>query len=522
VYLVTAREMREIDRFTIEQVGIPANVLMENAGSFAALEIRKRFPSPCSVVVLAGHGNNGGDGMVLARYLANQGYEVEVWCWNSAKATEETKQQRSILNHFSCRVRMSEESDLDSLRASFSKADVIVDALLGTGGRAPLKEPYLTVVKVLGEWLENYVDSYVVALDLPTGMDPDTGALGEAYVRANLTIAFGYLKRGMVHFPGADAAGERVVVDLSFPREAEVRIPLRTRLVQAEDVKLHVPVRRRNSHKGTYGHTLIIGGSTGMTGAPSLAALAALRTGAGYTTIAAPSPCIPILSTKVTEAVLWSWDSTDLGQFTVNSANALKSRISDFKSVAIGPGIGVWDHGEDWLRNICRSSSCPVVIDADGLNLLSKDLTVLNQRQDPTILTPHPGEMARLLGSTVAEVENDRFQAALTFSKQHRCIVVLKGAYTITALPSGELFVNSTGNASLAKAGSGDVLTGMIASFLAQGLDPDRAAVLGVYLHGLAGQLATSDPMMATTLATDVIEHIREAFSFALSEFRSF
>jgi hydroxyethylthiazole kinase-like uncharacterized protein yjeF len=512
VYLVTAQEMREIERFTIEQVGLSANVLMENAGSYAALEIRKRFPLSCSVVVLTGHGNNGGDGLVVARHLANQGYQVDVWCLNPAKATEETLRQLSILNYFPCRIHSAEERNLDHLRALLSKAVIVVDALLGTGSRGSLREPYMSVVQVLRECVRNSSDSYVVALDLPTGVNPDTGEVTETYVQADLTIAFGYLKRGMFLFPGADAVGDRVVVDLSFPRKAEHQIPLHTRLVRAEDVKQYIPKRHRNSHKGTYGHTLIIGGSIGMTGAPALAGKAALRTGAGYTTIATPSSCIPILSTKVTEAVLWSWDGTNKGTFTPESANGLKGRSEDFASVAIGPGVGIWERGAEWLQTILQAVSCPAVIDADGLNLLSKDVTVLKHRKGPTILTPHPGEMARLLGCTVTEVEGDRFKAALSFSINHRCIVVLKGAYTITALPSGELFVNSTGNASLAKAGSGDVLTGMIASFLAQGLSADQAALLGVYLHGLAGELATTEPSMATTLATDVVEHIRKAY----------
>ncbi|GEN35912.1 NAD(P)H-hydrate dehydratase [Aneurinibacillus danicus] len=512
MYVVSTQQMRDIDRFTIEQIGIPSLVLMENAGVAVVREVEKRWPTG-KVVVLAGPGNNGGDGLVIARHLLNEGREVTVWLFGrEEKRSEDCRRQLEIIRHSGYSVTVwedgSEEEKALQLQTELGRAAVVVDALLGTGTKGELRPPYPFVI----EQLQNGPGT-VVAVDIPTGVNSDTGEVAQKAVRADVTVTFAFPKWGHFLYPGADCVGELVVADISIPRRAAEEFALRDAVLIGKDLRKELPVRRPFSHKGTYGHALVLAGSKEMTGAPVLAASAGLHTGCGLLTLAVPSPALPIVASKINEPVFWEWPA-EKGHFSSESYVLLKQRLASFDVVSIGPGLGTWDGGHHWLKEIIRLVEVPLVLDADALNLLAEDVSILQEKKGQIILTPHPGEMGRLCGCTAADIEKDRIGFARMFAQKHDVYVVLKGTYTLIATPDGRIFVNPTGTAALAKGGTGDVLTGMLAGMLAQkaaqGQNIETGIQLAVYLHGLAGRICGETSMYAT-LASDVIDKIGSA-----------
>jgi hydroxyethylthiazole kinase-like uncharacterized protein yjeF len=506
MYVVSAQQMREIDRFTIEQIGIPSLVLMENAGVAVVREVEKRWPSG-KVVILAGPGNNGGDGLVVARHLKNKGREVSIWLFGEReKRSAECQQQVEIMERCHYVVRCWENGCENDLMADIKHASVIVDALLGTGTRGELRPPYSFVVNQL-----QGCQASIVAVDIPTGVNSDTGEVAQNVVRATLTVTFAFPKWGHFLYPAAEYTGELVVADISIPPEASQAFELKGKLLTPEELRFQLPSRPRFSHKGTYGHVLVIAGNKEMTGAPVLSATAGLRTGCGLLTLAVPESALPIVSAKINEPVFWGWPEEE-GHFSSDSYLLLKQRIPSFDVVAVGPGLGTWEGGNCWLAEIIETVEVPLVLDADALNLLSQNVSILTRKRGPVILTPHPGEMSRLCGCTTAEVERSRVKKARAFAQAHDVYVVLKGAYTLIATPDGRIFVNPTGSAALAKGGSGDVLTGMLAGMLAQTKNLETGIQLAVYLHGLAGEICGQESMYST-LASDVIDKIGPAIN---------
>ncbi|MED0736778.1 NAD(P)H-hydrate dehydratase [Aneurinibacillus thermoaerophilus] len=517
MYVVSAQQMREIDRFTIEQIGIPSLVLMENAGVAVVREVEKRWPYG-NIVILAGPGNNGGDGLVVARHLMNRGRDVSVWLFGEEnKRSEDCRRQVDMLLNCGYTIREWREGQNEALKADMREARVIIDALLGTGTRGELRPPYPLVIEQLQQ-----CESKVVAVDIPTGVDSDTGKTLQHAVQADLTVTFAFPKWGHFLYPGAAYVGELVVADISIPSRATSEFVLKDQLLTAEGMQKKLPQRPRFSHKGTYGHALIIAGSKEMTGAPVLSAAAGLRTGCGLLTLALPEPALPIVAGKINEPVFWEWPA-ESGHFACGSYAFLKQRVSSFDVVAIGPGLGKWTGGNQWLSEIIRMVDVPLILDADALNLLSEDLSILRAKKSPVILTPHPGEMGRLCGCKTADVEKDRVGYAREFAQKYQVYVVLKGTYTLIATPDGRIFVNPTGSAALAKGGSGDVLTGMLAGMLAQTEDIESGIQLAVFIHGLAGEICGAKSMYAT-LAGDIIDAIGPALqklSFAGDSFRT-
>ncbi|MCI1696929.1 NAD(P)H-hydrate dehydratase [Aneurinibacillus aneurinilyticus] len=513
MYVVSTQQMRDIDRFTIEQIGIPSLVLMENAGVAVVREIEKRW-STGAVVVLAGPGNNGGDGLVIARHLLNKRRDVKVWIFGEEKKrSDDCKRQLEIMQNCGYAVNVWTQKSEEAVQTDIKQATVIVDALLGTGTKGELRPPYPFILEKLKD-----CPGEVLAVDIPTGVNSDTGEAAQYTVQANVTVTFAFPKWGHFLYPGADYIGELVVSDISIPLRAIDEFLLRDMVLTKEQLRKELPERRAFSHKGTYGHALILAGSKEMTGAPVLSASAGLRAGCGLLTLAVPESAFPIVASKINEPVFWEWPAEE-GRFACGSHTLLRQRIASFDVVAIGPGLSTWKGGNNWLRKIINMVDVPLILDADALNLLSENLSILYEKKGQIVLTPHPGEMGRLCGCSAVEIERDRVGYARSFAQDYEVYVVLKGTYTLIATPNGKVFINTTGTAALAKGGTGDVLTGMLAGMLAQKVAQDETIEAGiqlaVYLHGIAGRIC-SEKSIHATLAGDIIDNIGPAIKSLL------
>lgn len=513
MFLVTAEEMREIDRRTIEEIGIPSIVLMENAGSQVARKIKEVIGNQSAkIVILAGHGNNGGDGFVTARHLGNNGYQVQTWIIGDIKkCSKESITHFHALVHTGYKVKFRNPHDDTELKSQLESADVIVDALLGTGVVGGLRDPIQELVEFV-----NRTKALKVAIDMPTGVNSDTGQVVNSAFKAAMTITFGYPKIGQLLYPGADYVGELSVADISLPPVIADKLSIKTHLLTSEMVQTLLPHRKADSHKGTYGHALILGGSRNMPGAPAMAAMAALRTGSGLTSLAVPESVQQMVFGLVPEALCLGLSETSAGYFSLKSLDYLLQNKEKYTAAGIGPGIGVWEEGVEWLKSILTSFTNPLVLDADALNLLAQEPDLLMNRKAPVIITPHPGEMARLIKKDTQYVAENRVDIAKNFAGKYEVYVVLKGAHTVIATPNAEIFINSTGGPELAKGGTGDVLTGMITGFLAQKMRITDALQSAVYLHGLSGTLASS-PSNYSTVATDIIGKIGFAIHKTMS-----
>ena len=499
MYLVNAQQMREIDRFAIKEIGIPGIVLMEHAGGAVAREVEKRWPN-ARVVILAGHGNNGGDGFVVSRHLLNKGYEVSTWLiGKKEKMTGDCLLAYQMLVNSQYSVKEYSGQKWDELASDLQQADVIIDGMLGTGVTGELREPIKTIIDLV-----NKCPGKTIAIDLPSGVDADLGAVTSTAVQAELTVTFAFPKWGQYLFPGAAYCGEIVVSDISIPKGAAHQQVLKDQLLSPEKMAKLLPHRPRHSHKGTFGHVLIIAGSIPFLGAPTFSALGAIRSGSGMVTLAVPKPVQQMIAGQVPEAVFWPWPDTE-GHFSKDSWRLLADTANRYDSTIIGPGVSKLP-GREWLAHLIACSEGPLLLDADALNLLAEDLSIIKNRSN-LILTPHPGEMARLLGVTTKDVEQNRSQAARQFAVTHQVHVVLKGTYSIITTPRGEQYVSTRGSSSLAKGGSGDVLTGMIAAFVNQTGDLTNGALLGVYLHGIAGEFMDE----YSGAASDLKDAIRKA-----------
>ncbi|WP_054950909.1 bifunctional ADP-dependent NAD(P)H-hydrate dehydratase/NAD(P)H-hydrate epimerase [Numidum massiliense] len=508
MYLVNAREMRQLDRQTIEEVGIPSAVLMEVAGRAVADEVKRRARCGSRVTVLAGSGNNGGDGFVAARHLHCAGYHVEVWLIGSEeKMSSEASNFWNVCQNLQLSMQTYRVIDAPRLKEALWQSDVVIDSLLGTGVKGAVREPLNEVIEAINA--ANV--PLVVAVDVPSGVETDTGAVLGAAVRAHCTVTFAFPKWCHYLAPGATLAGECVVADIGIPSSLAAAFPVRAqvseRLLWTEAVKPRTPF----SYKGTYGHVLVVGGSRGMAGAPVLTARAVLKAGAGLVTTAVPRDIQDVVAASFAEGMTWGVGRGTADGWHETTAASLCERMSQFQAVAIGPGMPRFSGDTQWLRTLVAQAKAPIVLDAGALSVLAEDLAMLTRCRETVVLTPHPGEMARLLGTSVSDIEQNRPAAARKLSGESGAVVVLKGRYSLTALPDGRLYLNPTGTPALAKGGSGDVLTGVVAALLAQQIDPAVAVPLAVYVHGYAGQLAEADDTPYSVLASDTVEHIGPA-----------
>lgn len=496
--------MREMERDTMERIGIPGIVLMENAGRAVAQVVLDRYKTSKEVIILAGPGNNGGDGFVAARYLAEAGWQTQVWLvGDQGKMTANSLTFYQACRNIGIPVRSYVPEDYRLLAHQLATADVIVDALLGTGLYGHLRPPMDHVIHLMNRQKRGFV----VAVDLPSGVETDTGALLPEAVQADQTVTFAWPKWGHYLAPAAKYCGELVIADIGIPQKVATSVAPSAQINHPSLWKEYLRPRAPWSHKGTYGHLLVVGGARGMLGAATLAGLAALRTGCGLTTLAVPSDQVSALTAKVTDALVWGWPDGGTGLFTAESAGTWSERQDRFSAAAIGPGVGQFSDERRWLAKLLSQGSMPLVLDADALRILARDPSLLKTQPERIVITPHPKEMARLVGCTTEEVESRRHRIAREWAEYHQIIVVLKGRYTVIAFPDGTQLVNPTGSPALAKAGSGDVLTGIIGSLLAQDIPLTAAVPMGVYIHGLTGEQAVTSSAHSV-LASDLLLQI--------------
>lgn len=497
--IATREIVREIDRKTIEKHGIPSLVLMENAGRAAADVIIEEFPFANRVAVFAGGGNNGGDGFVIARHLIGQGIAVTAYL-----AVSSGKYKGDALTNLRALKKSGGEVvELEGGLRKYKQADLIVDALFGTGLDRE--------VDGFNRKIIDFMNSQPVpklAVDLPSGLDANTGfPLGTA-VKADVTVTFVLPKIGISIYPGLDYSGRVYVADITTPKFLEEGIPYE--LLTHASVRDILKPRRPDTHKGTYGHLFILAGSPGKTGAATLASSGALRVGTGLVTLGIPASLNDIMEVKTTEAMTEPLPETDLRTLGKVSISRAKEIIANKKTaLAIGPGISVTKETREFLYEIIKTTAVPTVIDADALTLIAEDPEILLKAKTPLVLTPHPGEMSRLTGITIGDIESDRIGVSLDFSKRYNVRLVLKGARTVVSTPEGNVYINTSGNAGMASGGMGDVLTGIIGGFLAQRLSPEDAARLGVFVHGLAGDAsARTRKGQAGIIASDLANEL--------------
>lgn len=522
--LLTAAQVRELDRLAIEEVGIPGVVLMEAAGRALARDAEAMLPEPGPVAVVCGKGNNGGDGFVAARVLCDDGYLVtcflmaapgeytgdaavnlrvlqsmdvelfilpglvspELWdeLDHSAEVGEALQELRERMDSVGDRPRPAGARHAE-MSNPFVGASLVIDCLLGTGARGAPRDDYATVVDQL-----NDAGVPLLACDLPTGVDADTGEAHEPHVEADRTCSFAAWKAGLAVGPGAAACGDVTVHDIGIPRHVYAAVVRDTpQLAEAEDMAALVPARWADYHKGDAGRVVVIGGSPGFGGAPVMAATAALKAGAGLVTLALPDSLAAMLPTAPVEVMCRLLPAPD-GHLTPDSLSPLEDLLVAADAVAVGPGLGTSDGAAELVRSLVGLAT-PLVVDADGLNLLAGHESWLGP-DGLLVLTPHPGEAARMLSSTVAEVQANRLGACSALAERYGAVVVLKGHHTVVAADGCPALVIPTGTPAMAVGGMGDALTGVIAALLAQGVEPFSAGCLGAWLHGSAGELAAA------------------------------
>ncbi len=505
--IVTAAEMREVDRLTSERFGIPALTLMENAGTAVAEFVMTRYPSAKRIGMICGKGNNGGDGFVAARKLHEAGKEVcLVLLADRSELRGDAAEMFTKLPVAPVLARSREELKAELARAVFD-ADVVVDAILGTGFRPPVSGLYAEAIAAL-----NASDAPSVAVDIPSGADADVmGEQTGAVARADAVVTFTAPRPA--HIFGLLTTGPIVVAPIGSPQEAIVS-SLRLNAITVREVAPLIGPRRADANKGNFGHVLVIGGSVGKAGAAAMAGMAALRAGAGLSTVCTPKSVLPTVAGFHPEVMTEPLEETEAGGVSMRALDRRVDTLVKGKTVlAVGPGISRHAETAEFARTVVKKYKIPIVLDADGVNAFEGHAAELNGRARSLVITPHPGEMARLAGSTVAAVQRDRLNVARTFAREHEVIVVLKGHRTLITQPDGEVWVNTTGNPGMATGGTGDILTGMISGFIAQ--NPDRiveAMIAAVHLHGLAGDVACESMGEHSLVATDLLKALPEAF----------
>jgi NAD(P)H-hydrate epimerase len=505
--VVTAAEMRELDRRATAEYGIPSLLLMEHAGGETTREILAAFPAARAgrVVILCGRGNNGGDGFVVARRLLGSGAAVR--CFLLGRAAEvrgDAGTNLEILRRLGAMpVEIDAAAGVAALRDAVATADLAVDALLGTGARGPAHGAAAECIGVLNE-----AACPVVAVDLPSGLGADRPTPEGPAVRATMTVTFALPKPSLLLYPAAQYVGRLRVADIGIPAALCREPSAGLGLLEAADAARAFPARDPAGHKGTYGHVLVVAGSRGKTGAAVMAAEAALRAGAGLVTLAVPTSVQDVVAARLTEVMTEALPETDARTLSWEARDRLFQLAQGKAAVALGPGLGTHPSTGRLVRELVRALPLPVVLDADGLNALAGEADVVHGAPGPRVLTPHPGEMARLVGMARDVVVADRLELVPRVARELGATVVLKMARTLVGAASGQAWIVPTGNPGMATAGSGDVLTGIVAGLLAQEVDATVAACAGAYVHGLAGDLAAERAGPEALIAGDLLRHL--------------
>lgn len=502
--IVTAQQMRELDRRAIEEAGVPGFELMERAGcgifeAAQAVDVERKR----GVVLFAGKGNNGGDAIVVTRHLLKAKHEWRpITLVLTAPASElsgDPLRHWKKLRPLRPKVLVFNSANKDIVAGLLADCGLIIDGLLGTGARGEPRSPVREAIELI-----NAARKPVLAIDIPSGLDSDTGQPASACIRADVTVTMGLPKAGLLQQAAIDYVGRLKIVDIGIPREFVAALPAGPEYLVREDAAALLPARRVSAHKGDFGHLLVLAGSEGMSGAAVLASQAAMRSGAGLCTLGVPRAIWPIVAAQCREVMPKPFDDW--------SPAALAPMVERCNAVAAGPGLAQGSATEALVGWLLQSCTHPLLLDADALNVLAKNPAQLRQARGPVIITPHPGEMARLIGKTTQAVQADRWGVAAKFAREFNIVVVLKGARTVVARPDGNISINSTGNPGMASGGVGDVLTGIVGALLAQGVSVFDAARLGVWLHGAAADIAARQSGEEALIASDITANLGAAF----------
>ncbi len=518
--VLTADQMRQVDRLSTEVFGIPSLTLMENAGFNLHLAIQGRFDEPedLQIAIICGKGNNGGDGLVLARQLITRGYSPDIFLLAAeSEISGDAAVNLNILNKSNYPVfEITSGEQWYATAANLGIYDVIVDAILGTGITKPLRGFYSQVVSDINE-----TDAFVLAVDIPSGMFSDSVERPPLSVWADMTVTFTAPKIAQILGEGIEAVGDLIVAPIGSPSELMDKPEYFLNLLTAEAVSSRCQRRAESSHKGTYGHVTVISGSRGKSGAASLSSFAALRTGSGLVTAFVPEAVQALVASVHPEVMTTGYSATDQGTFSASAAENVLADLSGKDAAALGPGLTTHPETIEFVHSLVRHSKVPLIIDADGLNAFSQETSQLvNEHGSPLILTPHPGEFSRLIEKPVSEILHLPVETARAFAVDHSVWLVLKNFRTLVAAPNGQVFVSPTGNPGMATAGMGDVLTGVLTSAVGTAVaqeasapeDITAAVCFGVFLHGLAGDLAVDEINENALVAGDVIEFLDTAF----------
>ncbi|MBM3167450.1 MAG: NAD(P)H-hydrate dehydratase [Chloroflexi bacterium] len=504
--VVTAEEMRQIDR-AADSIGIGTDFLMENAGRAVAEETKGFVGGVMGkrILVVVGPGNNGGDGLVAARYLSDWGAEVSLYLCARRSADDKNlalTQERGIPM-----VRVEDDKGFANLDQLLAAADIVVDSVFGTGKSRVIEGVFKQVLSRVRDAGEKRSEVKVVSVDIPSGLDADTGAVDASCPQAGITVTLGYPKPGLYSFPGADRAGEIIIGDIGIPPHLAEKIP--TELITEEWVRSALPKRPRAANKGTFGRLLVVAGSINYIGAAYLACMGAARVGTGLVTLSTAQGIQPIMASKLTEVTYAPLPEAEAGIIASEAAPVLRELLEGYDALLVGCGLGqkrpVMEFVEATLFDLPEAGCPALVLDADALNTLARVENWWQKLTQDAILTPHPGEMARLAGISLEEVQGNRLAVARKAAGEWHKVVVLKGAYTIVAAPDGRARISQMANPGLASAGTGDVLAGAIAGLVAQGVSLFDAAACGVYLHGRAGEMVRQEVGDAGMLASDLL-----------------
>ncbi len=519
--LIRPEQMRRMDASAIKDYSIPGLLLMENAASAVAAQAESMLGgcSGVSIVAVAGIGNNGGDAFAAARLLHCKGANIRVYllgCRDNIKG--DALANLEMLERIGIRVNeLGKENayveGLTDLRSCIENAQLIIDGIFGTGLTRDITGLAENVIQLI-----NNSGKPVLSIDIPSGIDGTDGSIKGICIKADTTVTFCMAKTGLALNPGYEYAGKLIVADIGIPPCIRNSITVDAEVIDHKTAAAFIPKRVNNSNKGDYGRVLIITGSTGMTGSGCLAAKAALRSGAGLTYVGVPESLSAIYGAALTEPIILPLIDSGSGTLSRECADNIVEYTKKMDAVAIGPGLTSGEEIKSVVERVLCESRAPMVIDADALNCISGNTEILKGLKTKAVITPHPGEMSRLTGLSIKDIQADRPGTAKKFAIEFGIIVVLKGNRTVVSLPDGRVFINPTGNAGMASAGAGDVLTGIIAGLAAQGAALESAAIAGVFLHGLAGDLAAGELGMHSMIAGDVIRHLPDAFNSICDE----
>jgi len=508
VLIVTAGEMKQIEHGALE-FGLSFQRLMENAGSAATAFIKRSFKiQERNVVVFCAKGNNGGDGFVVARKLSESGANVVVIQLDAAPVSEEAIAMYEQLRDMGVLIYQLDQVE-EKLADWLAQADMVVDAICGTGFKGELRQAHRKACDAI-----NDSAAAIISLDIPTGVCCDSGEVVQGAVKAGYTLVFDCLKYCHILPQSKPFCGSVEVLDIGIPKEARNRVKINFGELRTEDVFEIIPQRQEDSHKGTFGKALIIAGSARYRGAAALCVMGALRCGVGIAQLASTESVCAAAAAHLLEAIFLQLPADDAGR--IDGDASLKIILESLKkadAVAFGCGLENTAHTAGLLEQVLKNASCPIVIDADGINALAENIHLLKEATVPVILTPHPGEMARLCGTKAYEIQSNRAGIALDFSRRHGITLLLKGHQTLIVGPDGKATRNQTGNSGLAKGGSGDILTGMIAALLAQGLSPWESAASGAFLHGMAAERTALRRSRTAMLPSELLHDLAEIFA---------